>query len=80
MYFNDRLMQAVDDLLAAPEIDTPIEVMQPRVLYEFADPDLETRSAGQKILIRMGKENALRVKAKLWEIRRELVAASAPQR
>jgi hypothetical protein len=79
-YFNDRLMQAVDDLLAAPEIDTPIEVMKPRVLYEFADPDLETRSAGHKIMLRMGKENSQRVKAKLWEIRRELVAASARQR
>jgi hypothetical protein len=79
-YFNDRLMQAIDDMLAAPEIDAPIEVMNPRILYEFADPDLETRSAGQKILIRMGKENALRVKAKLWEIRRELLAARAPQR
>jgi hypothetical protein len=73
--FNDRLMQAIDDMLAAPEIDTPIAVMKPRILYEFADPDLETRSAGQKIMIRMGKENAQRVKAKLWEIRRELLAA-----
>lgn len=78
-YFNDRLMQAIDDLLAAPQIDAPIELMKPRILYEFADPDLETRSAGQKIMIRMGKENALRVKAKLWEIRRELVAARAPR-
>jgi hypothetical protein len=74
-YFNDRLMQAIDDMLGAPESDTPIELMKPRILYEFADPDLETRSAGQKIMIRMGKENALRVKAKLWEIRRELLAA-----
>jgi Protein of unknown function (DUF3014) len=64
-------------MLAAPEIDTPIELMRPRVLYEFADPDLETRSAGQKIMIRMGKENALRVKAKLSEFRRELMAVSA---
>ena len=79
-YFNDRLMQAIDDMLAAPEIGTPIAVMKPRILYEFADPDLETRSAGQKIMIRMGKENALRVKSKLWEIRRELLAASARQR
>jgi hypothetical protein len=75
-YFNDRLMQAIDDMLAAPEIDTPIELMKPRILYEFADPDLETRSAGQKIMIRMGKDNASRVKAKLWEIRGELLAAS----
>jgi hypothetical protein len=74
-YFNDRLMQAIDDMLAAPEIDGPIALVQPKVLYEFADPDLQARSAGQKILLRMGKQNALRVKAKLREIRREIIAA-----
>ena len=75
-YFNDRLMEAIDDLLDAPEPATPPELMRPRVLYEFADPDLETRSAGQKMLLRMGRDNAARVKGKLREIRRELVAAS----
>ena len=75
-YFNDRLMQAIDDMLAAPEIDGPIALVRPKVLYEFADPDLETRSAGQKILLRMGKANALRVKGKLREIRHELIAAA----
>ena len=76
-YFNDRLLEAIDDLLAAPEVGTPVRLLQPKVLYEFADPDLETRSAGQKIMIRMGAENALKVKAKLREIRQELAAASA---
>lgn len=76
-YFNDRLLEAIDDLLAAPEVGTPIKLLQPKVLYEFADPDLETRSAGQKIMIRIGAENALKVKAKLREIRQELAAASA---
>jgi hypothetical protein len=75
-YFNDRLMEALDDLLAAPELDGPLALEQPKVLYQFADPDLESRSAGQKILLRMGKANALRVKAKLLEIRRALIAAS----
>jgi hypothetical protein len=75
-HFNDRLMEAIDDLLAAPEMDAPIELIRPRVLYEFADPDLETRSAGQKIMIRMGHGNASRVKAKLREIQYELIAAS----
>lgn len=75
-YFNDRLMQAIDDLLAAPELDGPLALEQPKVLYQFADPELESRSAGQKILLRMGKANALRVKAKLAEIRRALIAAS----
>ena len=76
-YFNDRLIEAIDDLLAAPEISAPIELMQPKVFYEFADPDLETRSAGQKMLIRMGAENARRVKAKLLEIRQALAQPAA---
>jgi Protein of unknown function (DUF3014) len=75
-YFNDRLIEAIDDLLETPELDAPVKLLRPRVLFEFAEPDLETRSAGQKILLRMGPENAARVKAKLWEIRRELLAAS----
>jgi len=74
-YFNDRLVETIDDLLAAPEIGTSVRLIQPKVLYEFADPELETRSAGQKVLMRMGAENALKVKAKLREIRREIEAA-----
>ena len=74
--FNDRLIEAIDDMLAAPAVEAPIRLMRPKVLYEFSDPDLETRSAGQKILIRMGSGNASRVKAKLRAIRRELITAS----
>ncbi len=75
-YFNDRLLQAIDDMLAAPELDAPIALVQPKVVWQFADPDLEGRSAGQKMLMRMGKDNELRVKAKLRQIRHELLAAS----
>lgn len=71
--FNDRLVEAIDDLLAAPDLAAPPELAQPKVLYEFADPTLQSRSAGQKIMMRMGPDNAKRVKAKLREIRRELV-------
>jgi hypothetical protein len=71
-YFNDRLIEAIDDLLAAPESKDSLQVVQPKVLYQYADPELEARSAGQKIMIRMGNENAAKVKAKLQEIRREL--------
>lgn len=77
--FNDRLLAAIDDLIAAPELSAPPELLRPKVHYEFADPDLETRSAGQKIMLRMGADNAARVKAKLVLIRREILAASAPR-
>ena len=72
--FNDRVIAVIDDLLAAPEIDGPIRLVRPHVLYQFADPELEARSAGQKTLIRMGRENAALVKAKLREIRSSISA------
>lgn len=73
-YFNDRVIAVIDDLLAAPEPDGPIRLVRPRVMYEFADPDLESLSAGQKIMIRMGPENAARIKEKLQEIRDALTS------
>src|SRR4029453_11559109 len=72
-YFNDRLVDVIDHLLATPEVADPATLLQPRVLYEYANPDLEGRSAGQKALLRMGPENARHVKAKLKEIRAALV-------
>jgi len=72
--FNDRLVEAIDDMLAAPEASGPVKLVRPKVLYQFADPELQSRSAGQKIMLRMGPENAARVKAKLREIRRELTS------
>ena len=76
--FNDRVIAVIDDLLAAPEIDEPVRLVRPHVLFQFADPGLEARSAGQKTLIRMGRENAAVVKAKLREIRAS-ISAQAPR-
>jgi len=73
-YFNDRLIEVIDVLLATPEIRDPPGLVVPHVLYEFADPELESLPAGQKLLIRMGPDNASRVIAKLRAIRSELVA------
>jgi len=77
-HFNDRLVDVIDHLLATPEVKGPIAVTTPKVLHEFADPDLESHSAGQKMLIRIGAENAARVKAKLRELRAEVARGPAP--
>lgn len=74
-YFNDRLVQVIDSLLATPQPNEPIELVRPNVMYLFADPALESRPAGQKLLIRMGPENAAAVKAKLTELRAAITAA-----
>lgn len=73
-YFNDRLIEALDDLLAAPDIMTPIRLVQPKVLYQYADLEDEARSAGQKIMMRIGVGNEGLAKAKLREIRREILS------
>jgi hypothetical protein len=78
-YFNDRLVEVIDHLLVTPEIDGPIRLAKPWIMYEFADPALEARSAGQKTLIRMGSANALRVKAKLREFRRQIAGKAMKQ-
>jgi len=80
-YFNDRLISVIDHLLAAPEPKSPVYISQPKIMFEFADPRLEELSAGQKILVRIGMDNELRLKAKLRDIRKTLTteAANPPQ-
>lgn len=68
-YFNDRAVEVIDLLLATPQPEEPIRLVQPHVLYEYADPDLEALSSGQKLLIRMGPDHAARIKAFLTELR-----------
>jgi len=72
--FNARLVEVIDHLLETPEVSDPIKLVRPNVFYQFADETLEHRSAGQKLLIRMGSENAAVIKAKLRELREELIA------
>ena len=76
-YFNDRLILTIDDLLAAPDAPDAIPLVQPKVRYAYADPELEALSAGQKTMLRMGRANEARVKAKLRELRHALTAKSA---
>jgi Protein of unknown function (DUF3014) len=77
-YFNDRLVQVIDVMLATPTPSGPVELVRPNVMYTFADPALESRPAGQKLLIRMGPENAALIKQKLTELR-AIVATSPPK-
>lgn len=76
-YFNDRVIEIIDHLLRTPQVEGPIELSQPKVLLLYADPALERRSSGQKLLIRMGPDNAKAVKDKLREVRAVLAQLSA---
>jgi len=74
-YFNDRLVAVIDHLLLTPQITGPVYLTQPKALYLYADPDLEALSAGRKILLRCGRENAAQIKTLLHEYRK-LIAGS----
>jgi len=73
-YFNNRVIEVIDHLLATPEVPGPIQLTQPNVMFEFADPRLEALSAGQKTMLRMGPEHAAVVKKKLRELRSAFTA------
>ncbi len=72
-YFNDRLLIVIDHLIDAPEIQEPVKLLQPKVFYVYADPKIEQLSIGQRIMVRIGYDNEMKLKTKLKEIQKELV-------
>lgn len=74
-YFNDRLVEVIDHLIAAPTPAGPVVLVRPKVFWEFADPALEQASAGEKLMIRIGPAHAASVRVRLTAIRALLVAA-----
>lgn len=88
--FHHRLVEVIDLLLATPQPPYPLQVQlvevkgtvpseRPWVRYEYADPALEALAAGQKILLRVGPEHQKRLKARLAELRAELLRGAAPR-
>lgn len=75
-YFNDRLVETIDHLLATPQPEQPPVLVKPEAIYLYQDEALEALSAGQKILLRMGPEQAAVVREKLTELRAALTGES----
>ena len=71
-WFNDRLIDIIDHLLAAPEVALPIELVPWENRLKFADDELEAQSWGRKLLIRLGPDQAADVKGWLRALRRDL--------
>lgn len=83
-YFNDRVIEVIDLLLATPEpagplavklteVKGPIASERPWVRYLFVDSRFEALPAGQKIMLRVGAVQRGELKAKLRELRQQLV-------
>ncbi len=76
-YFNDRVVEVIDHLLVTPEPAEPVKLVRPHVLYEFAEPEFEALSSGQKLLLRMGSKHRARIKQVLRDLR--VLIARSPQ-
>ncbi len=77
-YFNDRLIVVIDNLLDAPDRVQPAALAPSKSFYAYVDPSLESLSAGQKLLLRVGPANEAKLKAKLREIRASLAGRMLP--
>jgi hypothetical protein len=51
--------------------------LRPWVRYEYADPQLQALSAGQKIMVRTGLQNERRLKAVLAKVRASVARVPA---
>ena len=72
--FDNRLNEAIELVLDTPVILEPIKLVAPSAMYKFADPELEALPDAQKLIMRMGPENILKLKAKLQQIQDALLA------
>ena len=70
--FDKVIFSAIGRLLETPDVETPVKLVRPVVMYKFADPKLEALSSAQKQLIRMGPGNSKAIKAKLSDLAAEL--------
>jgi len=75
-HFNDRVVVVLDHLLAAPEPAPPVTVaLDDKGNWVYVDDRLESASAGQKFLMRLGPKHEAAVKARLREFRTALAGA-----
>jgi len=67
--FADALDRAMVRLIDTPIRGGEIELVERTERYEFADPELEALSPPEKQLLRLGPQNAGRIKTTLRELR-----------
>jgi hypothetical protein len=64
--------EAIRQSLSAPVLEGDVELVQPGVMYRFADPELEGLPQLQKQLLRMGPGNLSRFQAYLRQLAMEM--------
>ncbi len=65
--FDDTLRSAINTVLRSPNVEGPYQLVKPSVMYLYADANIENLEEVHKQLIRIGPENAEKLKTKLRE-------------
>ena len=61
--------EGIDVALATPDVQGDVQLVQPKVYYQYADPRLEKLKPLQKQLLRMGPQNVARIKSYLAQVK-----------
>lgn len=72
--FDDVVFEAIGRLLETPVLESPVRLKRPVVMFKYEDEKLESLSAAQKQLMRMGPRNTRMLQTKLREVAIELRA------
>lgn len=70
--FTNTLQDAITRVLDMELPQSSMAVIQPSVMYKFVDPELEALPDTDKLLLRVGKDNLLVIKATLLELHEKL--------
>lgn len=70
--FDDALVRAIDAVMEARTAEGPFQLIKPKVMYVYADSQIESFSPVEKQLLRMGPQNVQKLKAGLSQYRERL--------
>lgn len=70
--FDDTVIRAIDTVLNASTAEGPFQLIKPKVMYIYADSDIERLNPVEKQLLRLGPQNAEKLKLALRQYRERL--------
>lgn len=70
--FDEVVIRAIDNVLNSQTAEGPFQLVKPKVMYVYADASIESMTPVEKQLLRMGPQNAEKLKAALAQYRERL--------
>lgn len=73
--FDETVLRAINEVTNARTAEGPFQLIKPKVMYIYADAEIESMSPVEKQLLRMGPQNAEKLKAILAQYGERISAA-----